>query len=87
MKAVTNILLFAVVSLTMSSGFAQDRSAKNGCDPLYGCPIDPMRCIRNPSSCGIHRTDQSNVKNSGSEVEDGDLHSIFLDGLEHPYAH
>lgn len=23
------------------------------CDPLFGCPIDPIQCIKHPSSCGL----------------------------------
>lgn len=55
-----NVLLLASLMLvvmgsfsTASGDFLEANSARNNCSPLYGCPIDPGQCVRNPRSCGL----------------------------------
>ncbi|HEY8272674.1 MAG TPA: hypothetical protein VIG33_17400 [Pseudobdellovibrionaceae bacterium] len=41
--------MFTIMIILAATGFAYS----DKCDPLFGCPIDPGKCVRNPSSCGV----------------------------------
>ena len=90
MKSVLKLSMLAAVLFSMSPSFAEVRSEKNTCDPLFGCPIDPGKCVRDPVSCGVHKTNSDpirglfhdSIQNSASEAEDWATQSPFVDGLD-----
>ncbi len=52
MKLIKGVMMKKIILLVVLI-FGLNSQEQKSCDQLYGCPIDPIHCIKNPSSCGI----------------------------------